>query len=360
MIVESLFKSIYRGKNGLNKGISSGFERLDKVTFGIQRKYFYTIGGDSGSGKSTFAIYKFVYKPLIHAINNQVNVNFLYFSFEMSQEVLFAKLLSLHLYDKYDKVVSYEQILSLTSEIPKKTLNLIEESKGWLIEVEKRLTIVDKPVNADGLYAITKDWSKNYGEFREISEHKEEYYPKDPSQYLIVLVDHIRLLRNNGDVKAQIDRACDYLVYFRNKCDITVVVIQQLNRGFKSSDRRAGGVYQLLQTDDFADSSSPVQSSEIVFGLFHAFREKMSKCEKYDIKKLNDRFRLCQVLKSRYGMSDKNIGLNFFGEIGYWKELPLPEDINDYEKFTELKIESSNTKIDEKKEEDVIKYEFRL
>jgi hypothetical protein len=215
----------------------------------------------------------------------------------MSSEVLFAKLLSLHLYETFNKVVSYQSILSLIDTIDSETLQLIEASRGWLMELEKRLTVIDKPVNADGLYAITKEWCKKFGDFKEISEHKEEYYPKDPSQYLIVLVDHIRLLRNNGDVKSQIDRACDYLIYFRNKCEITAVVVQQLNRGFKDMARRSGGTYQLLQLDDFADSSAPTQSAEIVIGIFHAFREKMSKCEKYDIKIMQDRFRLIQVLK---------------------------------------------------------------
>ena len=45
------YLKIYRGKQGLNKGLSTGIPKLDAVTFGLQRKYHYTIGGDSGSGK---------------------------------------------------------------------------------------------------------------------------------------------------------------------------------------------------------------------------------------------------------------------------------------------------------------------
>ena len=60
MITERLFKSIYRGKQGLNKGIPTGIPKLDRVTFGIQRRYHYTIGGDQGAGKSTFALYSYI------------------------------------------------------------------------------------------------------------------------------------------------------------------------------------------------------------------------------------------------------------------------------------------------------------
>lgn len=250
MITEELLESINRGKSGLNKGLSTGFSKLDNVIFGLQRRYFYVIGADQGAGKSSLALYSFVYKPLKEALENKANVHFLYYSFEMSAEVLFAKLLSLHIFEVYNEIVTYDEILSLQTTISMEHFQLVQESIEWLHQLESLLTVIDKPVNADGLYATCKEWIKNFGEFEEIGEHKENFKPKDPSQYLIVLVDHIRLLRNNGDVKAQIDRACDYLVYFRNKCSITAVVIQQLNRGFKSMARRQDGIYQLVQMDD--------------------------------------------------------------------------------------------------------------
>lgn len=342
MITESLFENIYRGKKGLNRGLSTGFPKLDNVIFGLQRGYFYTIGADQGAGKSSLALYSFVYQPLKQAILNNLSIHFLYYSFEMSSEVLFAKLLSLHLFEKYNVIISYDEILSLKTTISDEHLKLIENEKGWLQLLESKLTVIDKPVNANGVYATCKEWIKKFGEFREIDEHKEEFIPKDPNQYLIVLVDHIRLLKNDGNVKSQIDQACDYLIYFRNKCKVTAVVVQQLNRGFKSMARRQDGIYQLVQMDDFSDSSAPTQSSEVVLALFHPFREKMAKCEQYNVKELKDRIRLLQVLKNRFGQSDKNLGLNFFGEVNYWRELPKPEEINDYEPFKYLIQDTNN------------------
>jgi replicative DNA helicase len=49
MIVDSLFSSINRGKKGLNKGLSSGFDKLDTITYGVQRKWMTIYCGDSGS-----------------------------------------------------------------------------------------------------------------------------------------------------------------------------------------------------------------------------------------------------------------------------------------------------------------------
>ena len=53
MIVENLFKSIQRGKEGLNVGLSSGLDKLDLITYGIQRRWMSVVAGDSGSVQHT-------------------------------------------------------------------------------------------------------------------------------------------------------------------------------------------------------------------------------------------------------------------------------------------------------------------
>lgn len=112
-------------------------------------------------------------------------------------------------------------------------------------------------------------------------------------------------------------------------------IVQQLNRGFKNMERRTGG-YQLLQLDDLADSSAPAQSAEIVIGIFDAYREKMKNCDGYKVDQMKDSFRFLQVMKNRFGLSNKNIGVAFYGAIGLWKELPKPNEIYDYSIHAEL------------------------
>ena len=94
MIVESLFSSINRGREGLNAGLSTGLSKLDGLVYGIQRRWMEVVAGDSGSGKSSFVLYTKIYQPFQQHYNNrEVEVHFLLFSFEMSAEVLLAKLL---------------------------------------------------------------------------------------------------------------------------------------------------------------------------------------------------------------------------------------------------------------------------
>lgn len=45
--VSSLLNSIEQGKKGRNIGISTGLPDIDKVIYGIQKKYLYVVGADT-------------------------------------------------------------------------------------------------------------------------------------------------------------------------------------------------------------------------------------------------------------------------------------------------------------------------
>jgi hypothetical protein len=112
-----------------------------------------------------------------------------------------------------------------------------------------------------------------------------------------------------------------------------------------------------MLTHSLSDSSGTGQASEIIIGLFNAHREKLGKLDGYNFKSLGDRARIWQCMKNRFGQSDKNVAMAFYGEIGYFRELPEPEDIDDYEKLINLKTSSPK---EEKKEEVKIDFSFTL
>ena len=68
-------------------------------------------------------------------------------------------------------------------------------------------------------------------------------------------------------------------------------------------------------------------------------------------------------MKNRYGQSDVNIGLSFYGEVGMFKELPLPEEISNYEPYLSLtKYKDNNiiNDVDDETEKDENEYEFKM
>jgi len=334
MAHKKLLKAIKNGKDGKNVGIPTGLKKLDSVIYGIQRRYLYTIGASSGVGKTSFTLDIFIYNLLKNAGDKAIAI--LMYSFEMSLEVLLAKILSRYIYDTFEKVVSFEDILSLTSPISQENYELIQRSEKWLEELDKKLTVYDKALTPNGIYATCKEWLKNYGTFVELGPHKEEYSENDSTMYKVVIIDHISLVAGKGTKKERIDTTCDYMIYFRNKCNISGVMVQQLNRGISSVDRKTQG-FELVGLEDFKDSSGTTDASEVVIALYSPYREKVAVCEGYPIAKiLKNRFILVEIIKNRYGRSGINIGSNFFGEINMFRELPKPNEINDYTPYLEL------------------------
>lgn len=286
--------AVKRGRKGKNIGISTGISKLDSVIFGIQKSMLYTIGADTGAGKSSFAIDVFVYNLIKNSGDNIISI--LFYAFEMNREAIYAKIISRYIWDAFGKILTYKQILSLTEILSDEDNALIEKSSDFIAKLDQVLTIYDKALTPPAIYATCKNWLNDFGEFVQISEHKEEYIPKD-DRYKVVIWDHISLVAGNDSKKVKIDTVADYGIYFKNKCGITGIFVQQLNRNSKAMDRKLNG-YELIDISDFKDSSGTTDASEVVLALYFPYREKIPKCSGYPIQNvLKKRFRLLQILK---------------------------------------------------------------
>ena len=150
-----------------------------------------------------------------------------------------------------------------------------------------------------------------------------------------VNIDHIGLLvpSKGNTLKQEIDLTSKYLLTLRNICGISPVIIQQVNREHSNVER-----FKQKRTSfsisDLKDSNGPAEAAETILTLYNPNRDKLASYRDYDITQLRNNFRIIGVIKSRYGDSDVEIGCNFFGGINYFKELPLPDDIYDYTKYT--------------------------
>ena len=349
----ALRKEIEAGREGKNIGISTGLPKLDSIIYGIQRRYLYLVGSDSGAGKSSFMINIFIYNLLKNKGNKKISV--LLYSFEMSSSVVLAKLLSLYIWDEFQLFITYEEILSLTEKLSDDRYEYVQAGLKWLEEIQKHLIIYDKPLNPKGIYATCKEWLRKFGEFVSLGEHKEEYIEEDPDMYKIAILDHMGLIDGPETKKQKMDLVADYFIYFRNKCSMTGVFVQQLNRNSKSVERKTSG-YELLDTSDLSDSSGPTQAAETILLLYYPYREKIPKVEGYPIQNiLKHRFRLIQCTKNRFGRADVNIGTTFHGEVGMFRELPRPEEISDYDKYLILEKQDDLNTLDDEND-DVFKF----
>lgn len=339
--IDNMLGMIKRGLQGLNIGLSMGLPRLEKVMDGIQRQTYTIITGGTGSGKTTLALHSYVYRPICDHFGD-MKFRVLYFSFEMKAEILLAKILSLHIFETYGIVLSYKDIMSRQEILSEEMFQLVESCIPWLRDFHKQITIIDKTMNANEVYDKINEYAMDNGVLEEMATSI-KYTPHIKDELVVIILDHAGLLNlmTGQNKKEAMDRCSKNLMVWRNICGYSPLVLLQLNRGANSMDRVKEN-RQEIELSDIKDSSGPSEDAEVILAIFHPHREKLGKHKDFDIRRLKDRYRAVQILKSRLGEADKTIGINFFGEIGLWRELPKAEELREandieFEKYLTLK-----------------------
>ena len=357
-ITESLLQEIDLGREGRAQGYTMGLPKLESIVDGVTRRTMTVLASGTGQGKSSFILYAYVYRPLMeHLDDNNFFVS--YFSLEMPATIIFGKLLSTYIFEKYGKELTIKELLSRKRNyrLSDEDYNIVQDGLEWLRKVEKKIHIYDKSLNADKLYAILMQKLEQFGDFEE-TENRKIYKPHNPDLLYEVVLDHVGLLKpsNGRNKKGEIDTTVAYLITLRNMCGLSPTIIQQINREQSNIERFKAGRTG-IQLSDLKETSDTTDAAEVVIALYGPNRDKLNTYRGYDVRKLGDHIRMIQILKSRFGESDIEIAVNFHGGINLWKELPLPSDIYDYDKYTtpDYLLEK-----DEVKEEDNKKSDFKL
>lgn len=258
-----------------------------------------------------------------------------YFSLEMPATVIFGKLLSTYIFETYGKQLTIKELLSRKKNyrLSDEDYKIVQESFEWLAKVEKKIHIYDKSLNAEKLYAILMKKLEQFGRFEE-SENRKIYIPYNEDLLYEVVIDHVGLLKptNGRNKKGEIDTTISYLITLRNMTGLSPTLIQQINREQSNIERFKAGRTG-IQLSDLKETSDTTDAAEVVIALYGPNRDKLNTYRGYDVKKLGDHVRVIQVLKSRFGESDVEIAVNFHGGVNEWVELPLPNEIYDYNKY---------------------------
>ena len=140
-------------------------------------------------------------------------------------------------------------------------------------------------------------------------------------------------------------------------------MLMQQNRDSTSMDRRKADLSE-PGLNDIKSTGNVGQDSDVVIQLYYPFREKLATYRGYRIlgeNGLGRYHRSIIISKQRYGVADQVININFFGSVGWWKELPKPDEITDYTQFhteynnipckirQKIKDDSTPKRVDEKK-----------
>lgn len=250
-IFERILNEVKRGREGLNAGASMGLPKLEGIIDGVTQSTYTLIISSSGSGKSSFSLYSYVYKPLMDHLNDD-DYKVLYVSLEMSEMSMFIKLMSIYIFETFGKKLSYKEILSKKRGyvLDEEGYELILQCQDWIDKISSKIEFYDKNVSADSLYAILCDRLEQCGEFVE-TETRKMYIPHNPTLTYVIVLDHIGLVRPKAGrtIKQEIDLVSSYLVTLREMCGISPVVIQQANREQANQARLQAGMTAFSMND---------------------------------------------------------------------------------------------------------------
>jgi len=340
MSFDILNAEVNKGLAGKNKGIPMGFDRLTRYV-GIRKSMYYLIGGNTGSGKTSFIDDAFVLNPVDWALSKEgkasgINVKVWYRSMERSRAYKMAKWMSRKIFLDQGIIIPVGKLLGWKEVMTKDEHDLYLMYEDYMNELCEIVTIIDGPENPVGIAKELKAYALDHGSIEQMDQWNKVYVPDDPNQITMVVLDHIGLLKTTTaqpTKKDAIDKMSDELRYARDTYGYSPVVVSQFNRSISNPSRLKNGDVE-PQLEDFADSSSTQNDADVVMALFDPMRYKVADPSGYDLDKLKDQygakyFRSLRLIKNSYGEDDVRIGLGFLGEIGMFKELPRKKDITD-------------------------------
>lgn len=331
---------IDKGRSGSIQSIPTRIPKLNEFTEGLEQGRIILIGAETSVGKTSFARDQYMYQVYEHFKKigniNELDIVFIDFSLEMTATVNMAGAVSRKLYDEYNIVLPTKRIVKHLSDDHRR---LVEGMGDYFLDFINKLYVVDEDLTPTKFHDTLMEVAKKFGKFSKEGRYIGDcgiWTPNNSNQYIIVLVDTINLgepEEENKLIKSVIDRISRISVFFRNKCNFTIILLQQFNAEISAVDRTRHGIPTPLLRD-FEDSKRPVKDADIVIGLYDPMRHMKADAEHkrfmgYDIGILKSWFRSAHIMKNRYGENNKFIPLKFLGAVGMFEQLPEAKDMTE-------------------------------
>jgi hypothetical protein len=257
---EEFFQLVQEGRKGSNIGLTTGSPKLDLYTDGVLPGTSYLIGAASGVGKSTFALWAFIYQPLksyLQGEGKDRDPHWLFFALEMTRSQIYAKLISMYIFDNYGLELKFKKIFSRGKDcmLTDEEYELLERCSSFIDILDERITFYEGSLTEN---VYLKELNRELNRWGYYEDGK--YYPKNPKMFLGVIIDHCTLIKatSGRSKKDEIDAISRDSVQIRNNTKIvSPIMIAQFNRDSSNQERMKQGL-QDPSSNDFKDSGSLV------------------------------------------------------------------------------------------------------
>ena len=350
MIFERVLETIKNNKDLAEKGKYMGvpypYSRLKEYVSSIDRGESIGILGPTGSGKSKWTRYTFLYQPYKFHVETGYKLKIIYFCMEDNKEKVFLNIICNYLYEKHNIVISIKELTSKDRILPDFILEKIEEAKDYFRDFEKVVTVIDGESEPDRIYEICQGiagklgYEETYTEKIEGEEIEQERYISDT--HVIAIFDNLSNVDGDDEVGEQAAKLKFAKDYVRNKlCNFyrwTCLTVLQLDFESEKQNFTRSGESILGKIEpglhSIGDSKRSARTFHLVFSLFAPARydlihypqpNKHNPDNVYRIDILGNRFRALRIIKSNDSDVGLRVGLMFDALGENFKELPLPK-----------------------------------
>lgn len=343
------------------------FKRLKKVFPGWERGTYTIVTANSGVGKTKMTKFLIITSILKFVQDHpDVNVRIRWYALEESEEEFGLSFVSTVLQLKWGIRLSTSELKSLGEHtISEDHVKKIELAVEYLKDFMKNVTIVDNIYNPYGIWKDVREDAAKHGQFyftgtikgkdgqqdQVIKDKKvapggmwSHYVPNDPRQFVFVVTDHIGLLSpERGQSKQEVighysQHYC--LELMRKKMNYHVVNVQQQNAVSEAMQWTQHGrkIEEKVEPtlDGLANNKETQRDADLILGYFSPMRYDIANYRGYDVKKLQNFFRVIIFLKDRrYGTGNSRAYFFFDGATNVLQELPKVEEMTEevYKKF---------------------------
>lgn len=327
-----------RGEQGLNKGIPYRITRLNKYVPGTQHGRYLLYFAGPGVGKSRIVYDQHIFVPYDYKLEHpEVDLHIHLWSLEINPIFVIGGAKVYWLYTRKGIITDINHIFSIGEEKLCAEIKMLIDSRECQEYIEGLMSCLniytEEQGNEDAIHKIIMDFASSRGTFTKDVKGFIHYKPTNENELVIVIVDHISLVTPNkgNTLKMTIDNVSSNFKKYR-RMGYAPIAIQQINpeKYEKESDK------VLPKHEDLRDSKNTYQDCDAAISLGNPFNLGIRTFSGYKIVPdnslsmdgLEDRFRILQVCKNRYGNVSIIIPTLFIGEVGYYKDIDPPNKLN--------------------------------
>ena len=192
--VEKFFDLVDRGRKGQNIGLTIGSPKLETYMDGYLPGTSYLIGAESGVGKTSFALWAFIYQPLkeyLSGVKQERDPYWIMFSLEMTQPQIYAKLVSMYIFDTFGITLRFKDIFSRGKDclLSDEHYELLQQCVEFMSILDERLIFFEGTLTPQIFEEKINEVMPQFGKFE-----GESFIPNNPIQIVGLFIDHLSLI----------------------------------------------------------------------------------------------------------------------------------------------------------------------